>query len=218
MRKTKGTKEKIEAMEAERQVRIDALPEIPRWTRDTTDDMVPDDDGMYVRHSDYEAMTEWLRAENARLRMGDTWFEQRKGYEAEVMRLQAHVERGRALLHRVTYTIGEKQAERDLAYMRLESLNRLVIVMTKCFGYPPGEIRLSLASIKEETGEYNLITELDGEDIVLKAEKTTEEKGDADGQTTDGQPPMVPSSHEGTNPGQPGDGIPVKPDQDLPAD
>lgn len=216
MRKKTGTKEKVEAMEAERQRRIDALPEIPRWGFDiASDDIEPDESGAYVRHSDYEAMTEWLRAENARLRMGDTWPEQRKGYEAEVMRLQAHVERGRDLIHRVTSTIGQKQAERDMANMRLEAVDRMLVTMVKAT--ESGRVLIDLEAVKADKGKHRLVTTLEDGYIVLTAEEVTEEKGDVD-EATDTIETVVSAPDERDNVRQFGGKVPVEPDPDLQAD
>lgn len=214
MRKNKGTKEKIEAMEAERQRRIDALPEIQRWGWDNSGEtMAPDDVGEYVRLDDYAAMTEWLRAENARLRMGDTWPEQRRGYEAEVMRLQAHVERGRNLMHRVTSTIGQKQQERDVANLRLEAIDRMLVAMVKAAG---GSVLVNMEAVKAEQGKHRLVTSLEDGYIVLTAEEVTEEKGEADG--TDAGEVVVPAPGTEDSAGQPDENIPAEPNQDIPAD
>lgn len=212
MRKSKGTKEKVEAMEAERQRRIDALPEIPRWDLDRTSDAIePDESGEYVRHSDYAAMTEWLRAENARLRMGDTWPEQRKGYEAEVMRLQAHVERGRDLMHRVTSTIGQKQKERDVANKRLEAVDRMLVTMVKATG--SARVLIDLEAVKVEKGSHRLVTTLEDGYIVLTVEEVPDGTETANTVET-----LVSAPDEGNHTGQPGGDLPVKPDEDLPAD
>lgn len=214
MRKNKGTKEKIEAMEAERQRRIDALQNVPRWElKGEIGVLEPSETGMYVRHEDYEAITDWIRAENARLRMGDTWPEQRRGYEAEVMRLQAHVERGRNLMHRVTSTIGQKQQERDVANLRLEAIDRMLVAMVKAAG---GSVLVNMEAVKAEQGKHRLVTSLEDGYIVLTAEEVTEEKGEADG--ADAGEVVVPAPGTEDSAGQPDENIPAEPNQDIPAD
>lgn len=214
MRKNKGTKEKVEAMEAERQRRIDALQNVPRWElKGEIGVLEPSETGMYVRHEDYEAITDWIRAENARLRMGDTWPEQRRGYEAEVMRLQAHVERGRNLMHRVTSTIGQKQQERDVANLRLEAIDRMLVAMVKAAG---GSVLVNMEAVKAEQGKHRLVTSLEDGYIVLTAEEVTEEKGGADG--TDAGEVVVPAPGTEDSAGQPDENIPAEPNQDIPAD
>lgn len=206
MRKNKGTKEKVEAMEAERQTRIDALPEIQRWAWDRTGEtMEPDDNGDYVRLDDYAAMTEWLRAENARLRMGDTWPEQRKGYEAEVMRLQLHLERGKNLLRRVTAEAGEKQGERDMAFRRLESLHKIVIYMAK-----QNSLIVDLDKIKEETEGWDLEIEINDKIMTVSAREVS------DG--TDTGEAVVSASSEGDTTEHADTGLQPEQNPDIPDD
>lgn len=213
--------EKIEAMEAERQRRIDALPQIQRWNLDMRMDiMEPEDDGLYVRHDDYVAATDWLLAENARLRMGDTWPEQRRGYEAEIMRQQLHIERGRGLLHRVTSTIGGKQNERDLANTRLEALNRMLIAYLAA---PGAEIMVSVDDMKALDGSRVLDIKFENGIITIGTKEAPKEEP-TDGENTDGATPtdawapMVPAPAEG-DPAEHADaGVPSEPDQDLPTD
>lgn len=209
--------EKIEAMEAERQRRIDALPEIQRWDIDQElGVMGKSDGGLYVRVDDYCGSVDWILAENARLRMGDTWPEQRRGYEAEIMRLQAHLERGRGLIHRVTSTIGQKQDERDLANERLKALNAMLIAyLGRDFGY---EIRVSTESIRAVDGK--LVLDIRIEDgFVIVSTKEAEHGENTDGATpADAWAPVVPAPAEGDSAEHLDAGVPSEPDTDLSAD
>lgn len=208
--------EKIDAMEAERQRRIDALPEIQRWDIDRmVDCMAPDVNGLYVRHDDYEAITEWLRAENARLRMGDTWPEQRRGYEAEIMRLQAHLERGRGLIHRVSSTIGQKQGERDLANARIQALTNMLIAY---LGAPGAEISVRVEDIKAVDGSRVLDVRVEN-GIMTIGTKEASHGEDTDGATpTDAGALVVPAPAEGDPAEHLDAGVPSEPDTDLPTD
>ncbi len=211
MSKRSERTEKVVNMEAERQRRIDAMPAIQRWYFDESKGTaVPEDGAGFVRFDDYVAATDWLLAENARLRMGDTWPEQRRGYEAEIMRLQLHIERGRELLHRVTSTIGEKQNERDIANARLEAINNLLVAYLQ----GGNEIVVSMDAMKALDDRRYVDFNIEDGMVHIR----TKEKEAGHDEAADTGSSLVPASGEEDTAKHAGHDVQPQQDTDIPAD
>jgi len=143
------------------------------------------------------------------------WRKKNAAANKEIDRLEAHVDRGRGLLHQVTSQMGGKQLERDLATARLEAAMSMMV----CLLEGVESVYIPLDTFRAVIGKKRVDMEQVEGGYRLKIVEITEENGGAtDGETTDTVPLVVPASDEEGNPGQPGPDILPESQPSIPTD